>query len=162
MTNFGDLTRIISKSYNGDRKENKSNNQEAKDTKSTKEVTKVTIGSYVRKLRKAKRMTQQELAKKAGIARSYISRLEDNQYQHPSAEMLMVLAKALEISLIELLEVGNYLSSNERRGLPTFESFMREKFGFSPEMIWEMQIAKEMVEAKHRRRASRGKRKEGR
>lgn len=99
-----------------------------------------------------------ELAKLAGVARSYISRLEDNQYQHPSIEVISSLAKALDISLLELLEVGNYIDSEERRGLPTFESFLREKFGFSEKMIIEMKFAKELIEGKYRRRSASKKR----
>lgn len=55
------------------------------------------------KLRKAKDLSQQELASLAGVSQATISRLEQNEHD-PSLQMLGKLARALEVDLRELLE----------------------------------------------------------
>jgi len=58
----------------------------------------------VRTLRRERRMTQEELAKKARVTRDYISQLETGLRDNPSLPVLRRLAKALGVSAGELLE----------------------------------------------------------
>lgn len=58
---------------------------------------KAVIEAYI-KCRKDKGMTQAELAKRAGIPRTNITRFESGSY-NPSLEMLVKLAAALNMSL---------------------------------------------------------------
>ena len=58
----------------------------------------------VRTLRRERRMTQEELAKKAKVTRDYISQLETGLRDNPSLPVLRRLAKALGVSAGELLE----------------------------------------------------------
>lgn len=55
------------------------------------------IEQYVR-CRKLKGMTQAELARRAGIPRTNITRFESGNY-NPSLEMLVRIAAALDVSL---------------------------------------------------------------
>jgi len=57
----------------------------------------------LKKLRAARRMTQEALAEKAGISRTYIARLELGQ-QDPTLGILRKLAKALKVTVGELVE----------------------------------------------------------
>lgn len=57
----------------------------------------------LRQLREAKDMTQAGLAKRAGISRGYLIRLEAAK-QDPTLTMLERLAKALGVRLVKLLE----------------------------------------------------------
>jgi transcriptional regulator with XRE-family HTH domain len=61
------------------------------------------IGSNVRKMRKAKRLSQEELAFRAEIDRSYLSEVE-NGHKNLSVTMLDQIAAALGVDLRELLE----------------------------------------------------------
>jgi transcriptional regulator with XRE-family HTH domain len=60
------------------------------------------MGMRLRKLRKAKKMSQADLAEKANLTRVYVTRLEAGQ-QDPSLSTINALAKALGVPLTELL-----------------------------------------------------------
>jgi transcriptional regulator with XRE-family HTH domain len=68
----------------------------------------VTLGSRVRELRREQRMTQTDLARRAGISASYVSKLEANRYRRPSAEVLLRLASALNVPVDELYKAAGY------------------------------------------------------
>lgn len=56
----------------------------------------------VRKLRKEMKMTQQELANKAGVTQKYISLIELND-RIPSVKVLSKIANALDTTMDELV-----------------------------------------------------------
>jgi transcriptional regulator with XRE-family HTH domain len=58
----------------------------------------------LRTLRRERRMTQAELAKKARVTQFYILQLETGLRDNPSLPVLRRLAKALGVSAGELLE----------------------------------------------------------
>lgn len=60
------------------------------------------IGSRIRSLREAARMTQEELSSRAGIGRVTLVRIEKGE-QSPRYETLVALSRALGIPLAELL-----------------------------------------------------------
>ena len=61
------------------------------------------IGAVLKRLREGKGMSQLELAKRAKVAQGYISDLEAGGKKNPGVETLRKLAKALGVSLMELL-----------------------------------------------------------
>ena len=62
------------------------------------------LGTVLRRLRKAKDLTQMALAKKAKVGRTYLVKLERGAKQNPSLAILKRLAKALGVPVTELLE----------------------------------------------------------
>ncbi len=63
-----------------------------------------TIGQRVRSLREAKGLTQGELGKKARLHRVQVTQIEGDRFRSPRLETLRRLAKALGVSLTQLLE----------------------------------------------------------
>jgi transcriptional regulator with XRE-family HTH domain len=59
-------------------------------------------GFKIKRLRESKHLTQEELADKAGIGRSRLSRIELGHYKSPSPEVLPKLAKGLNIDFNSL------------------------------------------------------------
>jgi transcriptional regulator with XRE-family HTH domain len=57
----------------------------------------------LKKFREAKDMSQAALAKKAGITREYVNKLEAGRYD-PTVGVLQRLARALRVPVTELLE----------------------------------------------------------
>ncbi|HZF03662.1 MAG TPA: helix-turn-helix transcriptional regulator [Patescibacteria group bacterium] len=57
----------------------------------------------LRKLRETRGITQEALAKKVGVSRAYLSRLEMGRHDPPLSR-LRKLAKALKVSVAELVE----------------------------------------------------------
>lgn len=61
------------------------------------------VGANVRRLRKAKGLSQEELADRAGVHRTFISQIE-RATKHPTIQSLDKVAKGLEVALTELVE----------------------------------------------------------
>ena len=60
------------------------------------------IGSIIKKLRKARKVTQTQLAKSSGITQTYLSQIENNQ-KEPTIPTLKAIAKSLSTPLPILL-----------------------------------------------------------
>lgn len=65
------------------------------------------IGQLIKELRVAKRMGQNELAKKAVLSRSYLSEIE-NENADPSLRALRKIAISLDVSMTKIFEESNY------------------------------------------------------
>jgi transcriptional regulator with XRE-family HTH domain len=61
------------------------------------------VGMNLKRVREERGLTQEALAKKAGIHRVYVAQIE-GRTKTPSLGMLEKLAKALGVKLVELLE----------------------------------------------------------
>lgn len=61
------------------------------------------IGRNVRRLREERGISLSALARRAGISKAYLSQLENDPAKKPSAEIVYHLARALEVSMTELL-----------------------------------------------------------
>jgi transcriptional regulator with XRE-family HTH domain len=70
--------------------------------KTTRELT---IGRKLRELREQRHLTQQDMACRAGVPRTYISRIE-NARLLPGPLMLGRIATALDVAILELLPHG--------------------------------------------------------
>ena len=60
------------------------------------------LGEIIRKYRKAKGLTQEQLAERAGSHWTYISEIE-NGHRNPGVDVLRRIAGGLEISLSKLI-----------------------------------------------------------
>jgi len=67
-----------------------------------KTARELTIGRKLRELREERHLTQQEMAGKAGVPRTYISRIE-NARLLPGPVMLARIADALAVAILDLL-----------------------------------------------------------
>ncbi len=62
------------------------------------------IGLRIKRQREARGLSQLALARKARVAQSYVSQLEAGERKAPGIYVVQRLAKALGVSLAELLE----------------------------------------------------------
>jgi len=62
------------------------------------------IGEKIRKLRQQKKMSQDRLSKKADLALNTIVKIETGENPNPTLETLQKIAKALDVSLDQLLK----------------------------------------------------------
>jgi transcriptional regulator with XRE-family HTH domain len=62
------------------------------------------LATVLRTLRDQNEMTQEDLAKRAKVARSYVALIESGRKKNPSLEILKRLARALGVPVTELLE----------------------------------------------------------
>lgn len=82
-------------------------------------------GSVIRRLREARKMTQEELAKKLHVSSKAISKWETSQGL-PDISLLEPLAKALNISVIELFSGEDIRNKNRAANM------LREQFYVCP------------------------------
>jgi transcriptional regulator with XRE-family HTH domain len=64
-----------------------------------RERQKIALGEVIRQARAARGWTQKQLARKAGTSQSYISRIEDADYDRLMIATLEKLAKVLDLPL---------------------------------------------------------------
>ena len=62
------------------------------------------LGTVIRDLREALRLTQEELAKKVGVTQGYIGHLERGLKRNPSLPTLKKLARALGVPTSRLVD----------------------------------------------------------
>ncbi len=62
------------------------------------------LGAKLRRLRKAKGLSQEELARRSGLLRVYIARIETGEVVSPRVETRRKLAKALGVPITEILD----------------------------------------------------------
>lgn len=76
---------------------------ETENKKLRKEFSK-RLSERLREVRKDKKLTQQELAEKAGLHLTYVGHLELGKY-HPTVFVMWKIAKALNVSIENLIKV---------------------------------------------------------
>jgi transcriptional regulator with XRE-family HTH domain len=80
----------------------------------------MSLGKYIKAVRLNRGLSQWELSRLSGLGRSHISRLELDDYDNPTAETFLSLARALKVHPNELYEAAGYIEENARfrRGPP--------------------------------------------
>lgn len=73
--------------------------------KATLPALKQTLGANIKRIRKEKGISQEKLALKAEVDRSYMSELE-RCLVNPSIEALLRIGNALDVTPSELLQMG--------------------------------------------------------
>lgn len=72
-----------------------------------------TIGIQLRRIRKVRSLTQEELADRAGLSRDIVAKLEQGQRQSARVSTLMKLATALDVDLSELTGKRNRMAGSD-------------------------------------------------
>ena len=107
------------------------------------------LGQFIKKVRKAKGLSQLTVARRAGIARSYISRLESDDFKKPSLDMLSRIATALGISIDTLLQKAGYKGKVLKKELPDLDIYLREKFNLTERAIEDVSLFVNFVKKKY-------------
>jgi len=88
------------------------------------------IGRFVREVREARHFSQAELARRCNLSRAYINALESGSVKQPSARTLGVLADALGIDIMEMLDAIGTVRVKDRDGIvdeATLASYLRKQ-----------------------------------
>jgi transcriptional regulator with XRE-family HTH domain len=89
---------------------------------------KMDLGFKIKTLRKQLKLTQEDLAKKASISRSYLADIERNRY-NPSVDTLINISKSLGISLSELVsEHESVMEKNDKEIVENNFPMIPDKF----------------------------------
>jgi putative transcriptional regulator len=66
------------------------------------------LGKKIRELRDELAMSQAQLSSQAGLSQGYLSQLENDEVQNPSAAVLFRLAQALHVGPFTLMQAAGY------------------------------------------------------
>ncbi len=66
------------------------------------------LGKKIRELREELRMSQAQLSSQAGLSQGYLSQLENDEVQNPSAAVIFRLAQALNVDPRVLMDAAGY------------------------------------------------------
>jgi len=87
----------------------------------------MTLGEQLKKLRNEKALSQPDLANKAGIEQSYLSKLE-NDKSMPSNEVFRKILVAFDVSLPEFLAAfDNSYAETQLRQIPDIEHWLKQQ-----------------------------------
>lgn len=104
----------------------------------TEEFRPPLIAGFVREVRTARHLSQAELARRCGLSRAYINALESGNVKEPSARTLGLLARALEIDIMEVLEATGTIRLEEGTGITDdsqLSTYLRRTRNLSEESI---------------------------
>jgi transcriptional regulator with XRE-family HTH domain len=79
------------------------------------------FGERVRELRKAQGMSQRELADRAGIDFTYLSKIENGRMEPPSEQVIRRVAEELDADADELIVLADKFPSDLAQALKTPE-----------------------------------------
>jgi len=99
---------------------------------------KKTFGQVLREMRRAKGVSQRELAKKVSVDFSYISKLENDRTQPPAADTIVKICNVLDVSPDELLTLTGKMPSD-----------IKEMFNSKPEAMKFIRTAKSLDLTEH-------------
>lgn len=83
------------------------------DARMSQSFTTTALGEKVREWRRARGMSQPDLAEAAGVDQSFISHVETGRNREPAIEYLRKIAKGLDIPLSVLLLAGELITPEE-------------------------------------------------
>lgn len=88
------------------------------------------LANIIRVRRQALGLSASEVARRAGIAKGTVTRLELGEIANPQTDSLRTIADALQIPLTNLLAASRVLRGSD---LPTLQPYLRTKFKDMPE-----------------------------
>ena len=110
-------------------------------------TVKTVLGTRLRKAREAKGWSINELARRSGLDKSRVSRLEAGLTTKPVPSTLDQLARVLDIEAATLQQAAGYVS---KRTMPSLPVYFRSKYGNLPdEAMADLERYVERLRQKH-------------
>lgn len=85
----------------------------------------ITYGKLLKELRRQKNVAQRDLANSVGVDFSYISKIENDRLQPPSAETTIKICKVLGVASEGLLSLSGKVSSEMRDTITSSQSAIK-------------------------------------
>jgi HTH-type transcriptional regulator, competence development regulator len=111
----------------------------------------MTFGQRLRQLRLERRVNQRDLAARAGIDFTYLSKIENDRMAPPSAGTIVKLAQALEADADQLLHLAQKVPSDLKPVLtrsPSLPAFLRSISDLSDEELGELSSYAQQMRAR--------------
>lgn len=109
------------------------------------------LADAIRAGRQAAGLSVRQLALQSGVTKSTISRLENGDLEATSPNVLVQLARALELRATDLFLLAGLAIPDD---LPTLPAMLRAEYDLPPEAIAEIQKSIERVARKYRKQGA--------
>jgi transcriptional regulator with XRE-family HTH domain len=100
------------------------------------QIKAIELGALIHAHRLAADMSTTELAKRSGIDRSTIYRIEGGEFSEPSPQRLQRIASALGTEVEDYFALAGYFTTH---GMPTLGPYLRTKYDVAPEVAEEVE-----------------------
>lgn len=116
---------------------------------------KTSLGQYLKKIRKEKRLTLRTVEHETGVSNSYLSQVENGKIKKPSPTVLLKLSNFYNVTFKHIMDLaGHPLPSTYETSLPRTQEF-RRKSGFEDLTNEEKESVQEYIDfIRSRRRKS--------
>jgi transcriptional regulator with XRE-family HTH domain len=105
------------------------------------------LGTFLRKSRKAQKLSTHELSRISGLNQATIVRLEQGEFRNPDPDKLRAMAESLDLNLSDVLLMADYPVPAE---LPSVGPYLRTKYrDLPPEAVDQLQSQIARVLKKH-------------
>ncbi len=94
-----------------------------------------TLGQLIREKRLERGVTVLEFARRSGMARSYLYRVEEGSFDDIRMDKFCRIVATLQISADQLLQEAGYLPPKPATALPEPDDYLRQRYKLSPEGI---------------------------
>ena len=106
------------------------------------------LARYVKYQRAKRHLTIAQLAEAADLTPSYISRLEQGDYDSPTLEVIDRLAQALQMPLLVFLAKSQIIEYE--KDLPDLPYYLHEKYSFPQQAIGDIELFLSFIKKKYR------------
>ena len=87
------------------------------------------LGNAIYNAREAKQLSSRALAAKVGVHHSYMNRIQLGRYKQVAPDILVAIARELDLKVADLYALAGYSSPDE---LPNLEGFLHTKYRSLP------------------------------
>lgn len=95
------------------------------------------LRAFVRTRRKQLGLSAYAAAQRAGLHRSYWSKLEGGEYEAPNPKTLAGIATALDVPIEQLYEIVGYETTSQ--SLPSFRPYLRARYHLPHQAVVELE-----------------------
>lgn len=113
----------------------------------------IKLGQYLKYLREDLGLSLRKAAKLARISPAHLCKIEKRAtFKSIGIEVLISLSNVYDIPLASVLKECELIQRTDE--LPEFSQYLHSKYHLSPQAIRDMEIAKEIIEKKYKRKES--------
>lgn len=110
------------------------------------------LGVYLKKLRRELGLSLRDVSAHCDLSPGYISKIENGAIKKTiGIESLVSLANMYEIPVEVILAEAEFTAKSSQ-DLPPLGMYLKIKYKFSPQAIRDIEIAKEIIERKYRKK----------
>lgn len=107
----------------------------------------IRMGNYIEQLRKELGLSLRYVARECKLSPGHLSKIEDGKLC-AGIEVIVRISKFYAIPVATILRESGFVPPAEEE-LPPLAQYLRQRYGYSPQALRDMQLAKELCDQKY-------------